>query len=85
MFLIDFSTRFGLTRPRQNDYIEKEVLKKDFRKKENFKNTDVPATYSLLGENRREHRCTSVNSLRTRFVDGLVWTVAKTNVQTLGY
>lgn len=27
-FLIDFSTRFGLTRPRQNDYIETEVFEK---------------------------------------------------------
>ena len=65
-FLIDFSTRFGLTRPRQNDYIETEVFEKRLSQKENFKNSDVPATHSLLGENRREHRLTSVNSLGTK-------------------
>ena len=33
VFLIDFSTRFGLTRPRQNDYIEKEVFEKRLSQK----------------------------------------------------
>ena len=65
-FLIDFSTRFGLTRPPQNDYIETEVFEKRLSEKENFKKANVTATHSLLGENKREHHYTSVNSLRTR-------------------
>ena len=66
-FLIDFSTRFGLTRPRQNNYIEREVFEKRLSQKENFKNANVTATHTLLGENKRQHRYTvSVNSLSTR-------------------
>ena len=82
-FLIDFSTRFGLTRPRQNDYIEKEVFEKRLSQKRELQKHWRASYLFITWWNRREHRCTSVNSLRTRFVDGLVWTVAKTNVQTL--
>ena len=46
--------------------LKQTFLKKDSRKKENFKNAHVTATHSLLGENKREHHYTSVNGLRKR-------------------